>query len=270
MQLQGVCCLSVLTQQPQDCCNFNWELNSAAKWATRAGTHRRSLLSVSQRFKVKVYLHLHFHSQSKAWLCLLWHSRNSQILQRSTCDPQNPSRNTKIIRVKHPLLLSDLNKTWIFSAYFLKKSSNTKFNENPSSGSRVGHASGRAHMARLIVAFRNLSNAPKIWYNGPAACDTGLGQVAGCCEHGNEPSGPTKRGKFLEQLKNCWFYKKANSYTHSLHTSRPFSRTRCALPKHPDDTCRTLSKLSNILTVSTWSVQVLRYPNFFFLGNGSR
>jgi hypothetical protein len=29
------------------------------------------------------------------------------------------------------------------------------------------------------------------------------GQVAGCCEYGNEPSGSIKCGKFLDSLRNC-------------------------------------------------------------------
>jgi len=28
--------------------------------------------------------------------------------------------------------------------------------------------------------------------------------VAGCCEHGNEPSGFLKFGQFIEYLGNCW------------------------------------------------------------------
>ena len=29
------------------------------------------------------------------------------------------------------------------------------------------------------------------------------GQMAGFCEHGNEPSGSIKFGEFLDQLSNC-------------------------------------------------------------------
>jgi len=42
---------------------------------------------------------------------------------------------TKLHKV--PSFLSDFNETWIFSTYFQKKTSNTKFHENPSSGSPV-------------------------------------------------------------------------------------------------------------------------------------
>jgi hypothetical protein len=48
-----------------------------------------------------------------------------------------------------------------FSKQILEKSSNIKFHENPSSGSRIFHADGRRDMAKLIVAFRNFANTPK-------------------------------------------------------------------------------------------------------------
>ena len=44
------------------------------------------------------------------------------------------------------------------------KSSKMTFHENPSSGSRVvpcGRTDGRIDMTKLIVSFRNFSNAPK-------------------------------------------------------------------------------------------------------------
>jgi hypothetical protein len=55
-----------------------------------------------------------------------------------------------------------------FSGQLFEKYSNTKFNENPSSGSRVvpcGRTDGRkdvmTDMAKLIVVFRNFPNEPK-------------------------------------------------------------------------------------------------------------
>ena len=55
-----------------------------------------------------------------------------------------------------------------FSRQFFEKSSNTKFNENPSSGSRVVHADrrngrtdGRKDMTKLIVAFRKFASPSK-------------------------------------------------------------------------------------------------------------
>ena len=50
-----------------------------------------------------------------------------------------------------------------FSRQILVKSSNIKFHENPSSGSRVvpsGQTDGRTDMTTVIVAFRNSGNAP--------------------------------------------------------------------------------------------------------------
>jgi hypothetical protein len=64
---------------------------------------------------------------------------------------------------KVPLLLSDFNETWVFSRHS-KKSSNIKFNENPSSGSRVVPC-GRTDITKLIVAFRNFANAPKTLFS---------------------------------------------------------------------------------------------------------
>jgi hypothetical protein len=42
-----------------------------------------------------------------------------------------------------------------------EKYSNTKFHENPFSGSRVFHADGRADMTKLVVVFYNSVKAPK-------------------------------------------------------------------------------------------------------------
>jgi hypothetical protein len=52
-----------------------------------------------------------------------------------------------------------------FSRQIFEKYSNTKFHENPSSGSRVlrGRTEGQTDMTKLIVAFRNFANAPKSW-----------------------------------------------------------------------------------------------------------
>jgi hypothetical protein len=47
-----------------------------------------------------------------------------------------------------------------FSQQIFEKSSNIKFHENPSSGSRVVPCE-RTDMTKLIVAFRNFANAPK-------------------------------------------------------------------------------------------------------------
>jgi hypothetical protein len=43
---------------------------------------------------------------------------------------------------------------------------------------------------------------------GLASSGSAEGQVAGCYECGNEPSGSIKCGEFLEQLRNCLFLRK--------------------------------------------------------------
>jgi len=50
------------------------------------------------------------------------------------------------------------------SRHIFEKYSNIKFYENPSSGSRVVPC-GRTDMTKLIFAFRNFTNAPKIHIN---------------------------------------------------------------------------------------------------------
>ena len=56
--------------------------------------------------------------------------------------------------------------------FFFEKYSNTKFHENPSSGSRVvpcGQTVGRRNMTKLLVAFRNFTNPSKNVLNVPSA-----------------------------------------------------------------------------------------------------
>ena len=48
-----------------------------------------------------------------------------------------------------------------FSVHIFEKSSNIKFQQNPSSGNGVV-PSGQADMTKLIVAFRSFANAPKM------------------------------------------------------------------------------------------------------------
>jgi len=61
------------------------------------------------------------------------------------------------------LFLSDFNKTWICATEFRKKTPNTKFHENPSSGapSCSVRTDGRTGMTELVVAFRNFAAVPK-------------------------------------------------------------------------------------------------------------
>jgi hypothetical protein len=72
------------------------------------------------------------------------------------------------LRVKVPIILGrDSNDTLIFLDRFSKKYSNTKFRENPLSGSRVvpcGRTegqSGQTDMTKLIFASRSFEKAPK-------------------------------------------------------------------------------------------------------------
>jgi hypothetical protein len=65
------------------------------------------------------------------------------------------------LHVKYTLYLSDFNEIWLF-IYFLKKCSNIKFYENPSSGRRVvlcGQKDRHMDMTNLILSFRNIANA---------------------------------------------------------------------------------------------------------------
>jgi hypothetical protein len=67
------------------------------------------------------------------------------------------------LHVKYRLLLSDFNETCISSTYF-RKIRNIKFNENPSSGSRVPcvrRTDGQTDATKQTVALRNFANAPK-------------------------------------------------------------------------------------------------------------
>jgi len=66
--------------------------------------------------------------------------------------------------VKYPLFLFDFLMKLEFSRQIFEKSSNSKFNENPFSGSQVvpcGRTERRAYMTKVIVAFPNFANAPK-------------------------------------------------------------------------------------------------------------
>jgi hypothetical protein len=62
------------------------------------------------------------------------------------------------------LFLSNFNYTWIYSTNFSKNTQISDFTENPTSGSRAvpcGQSDRRTDMTKLIVAFRDFSNAPK-------------------------------------------------------------------------------------------------------------
>jgi len=73
------------------------------------------------------------------------------------------------LHVKYPLCLSDFNKTWIFSIDFGKNSRVIKYHKNCPVGAQFFDVEGRTDiqtdrptdMMKLIVAFRNFTNAPK-------------------------------------------------------------------------------------------------------------
>ena len=68
--------------------------------------------------------------------------------------------NVHCLDVQYPVFLSNLNKLE-FSRQIFEKPSNIKFHENPSNGSRVVPR-GQTDMTRLIAAFRNFENTPKM------------------------------------------------------------------------------------------------------------
>jgi hypothetical protein len=66
---------------------------------------------------------------------------------------------------KMPVMFVRFVKKLEFSWQSFEKYTNLKLHENPSSGSRVltcGQTDGQTDITKLIVAFRNFSNAPKI------------------------------------------------------------------------------------------------------------
>ena len=63
--------------------------------------------------------------------------------------------------VKYPLFLSDFNETWNFFDRFSKNHQKSNFIKIRPVGVELFYADGRTDMKKLIVAFRNLGNAPK-------------------------------------------------------------------------------------------------------------
>jgi hypothetical protein len=68
------------------------------------------------------------------------------------------------LQIKYPLLLSDLNQTWIFSTYFRKKSRILNFMKIRPAGTELLHAQVQADtqtdMAKPRATFRNFATAP--------------------------------------------------------------------------------------------------------------
>jgi hypothetical protein len=66
------------------------------------------------------------------------------------------------LHVKYPLFLSHFNKTWNFLDRFSKITQTSTFMKIRSVGAELFHADGRTAIKKVIVAFRNSANAPKI------------------------------------------------------------------------------------------------------------
>jgi hypothetical protein len=87
--------------------------------------------------------------------CVFWFS--VQLLFETFLIPRTIHRdivmNVKtFFHVKYSLFFSDFNETWIFSTDVRTESSNIKFYQNPSSGSRV-ISCAQTDMKKLIVDF---------------------------------------------------------------------------------------------------------------------
>ena len=96
------------------------------------------------------------------------------------------------------LILLDFEMDWAcgaYSTYMFAKSSNTKFHENPSPGSRVdpcGRTDRQTDMTKLRVAFRSFANAPKkrnvslnVKYTSFVALSASGGNAPDQLRHGN-------------------------------------------------------------------------------------
>jgi len=68
------------------------------------------------------------------------------------------------IHVKHPLCLSNVNETWIFSVEFPEKKIINFMKIHPVEAELFMLTDGRTDMTKLIVAFRKFANAPKKYF----------------------------------------------------------------------------------------------------------
>ena len=65
------------------------------------------------------------------------------------------------LHVKYPLFTSDFNRTSIFTTDFSEKAQIPNFTKLRQVGAKAFHAERRTEVTKLIIAFRNFSNAPK-------------------------------------------------------------------------------------------------------------
>jgi len=98
-------------------------------------------------------------------MCVFFVSTSSHYKNNSTTE----SRMCISLHVKYLLFLPDFNETWTFSTDFRKIVTHThthiQFHENTLNGSRIvprGGTDRRTDMTKLILAFRNFANAPKM------------------------------------------------------------------------------------------------------------
>jgi hypothetical protein len=71
-----------------------------------------------------------------------------------------------VLHAKYPLLLSDINKIWLFSAVFRKSvKCQISWKSLQWEPSCFMWKDGTTDMTKLIVAIRNFANTPKIIYN---------------------------------------------------------------------------------------------------------
>jgi hypothetical protein len=78
----------------------------------------------------------------------------------------------------------------------------------------VGKPEGRNHLEDPDLDGRKLKWIFEKWDwgHGLDRSDSGQGQVAGCCECGDEPSGSIKCGEFLDCLRICLLLRKASAF----------------------------------------------------------
>ena len=68
----------------------------------------------------------------------------------------------KRLHVKYPLLLSDFNETWIFSADFQENAELPNFFKIRPVGAELFHADGQTGRMKLIIIFRSFAKAHKM------------------------------------------------------------------------------------------------------------
>ena len=73
------------------------------------------------------------------------------------------SKRYAVPHVKYPLFLSDFNESWILSRDCRKNTQIPNFMKIRPVGTESFHVDGQPDTTKLMVAFRNFANAPKMW-----------------------------------------------------------------------------------------------------------